>query len=148
MNIINISLENSNINIDISKLQFKFTSGKNIVFRGVSNWNKGFHFEDFCTKLEAFIYNKLVGQAGLEPGYENDKPSDFGYIFGVSVNPKYQGQNIGTNIMFEIEKYAKSIKMKRLFLRPANDKVIKFYNKLGYKYYDTDKYGEIMYKDI
>ena len=89
-----------------------------------------------CWKLELYSNDELIGQVGID----NDD-----YIFGLSVKPKYQKNGYGTKLVKKIEKYAKGNKV---YLRPANKKLIKFYGKLGYKIDHTDKYGLVVTKKI
>ena len=117
-------------------ISFKKETGKNLHFKGVSNWNKGFVMVRNCLKLELYSNDELIGQVGID----NDD-----YIFGLSVKPKYQKNGYGTKLMKKIEKYAKKNK---LYLRPANKKLINFYEKLGYKTDHTDQYGLVMSKKI
>ncbi len=49
----------------------------------------------------------------------------------VAVAEKYRGQGIGTFLVQEIEKYAKSLGVKKLFLH-AREEAVPFYNKLNY----------------
>jgi hypothetical protein len=50
--------------------------------------------------------------------------------------------------MKELERYAKSINIQTLFLRPANNSVMKFYEKLDYEFSFVDKDGKVMSKSI
>lgn len=117
-------------------IHFKKEYGKGLHFKGLSNWNKGFVMVRNCWKLELYSNDELIGQVGID----NDD-----YIFGLSVKPKYQKNGYGTKLVKKIEKYAKGNKV---YLRPANKKLIKFYEKLGYKTDHTDKYGLVMSKKI
>ena len=130
-------------------LNYIIDEGKNLKFHGCSNWNKGFIMETHSIKLECTINNKVIGQAGLEYKYrKTEEPYTDGYIFGVSVNPKYQHNGVGSKLINKIEEIAKDIGLKVLYLRPATEEVKNFYNKLGYKYSHTDEYGEVMSKNL
>ena len=130
-------------------LSYIIDEGKNLKFHGCSNWNKGFIMETHSIKLECTIDNKVIGQAGLEYKYKKTEgPFTDGYIFGVSVNPKYQHNGVGSKLINKIEEIAKDIGLKVLYLRPATEEVKYFYNKLGYKYSHTDEYGEVMSKNL
>lgn len=130
-------------------LVYKLDIGKNLSFHGCSNWDEGFRMETHSIKLEVLDNNYIIGQVGLE--YKDrdteDKLED-GYLFGVSVNPDYQGLGIGSKLMKEIEFIAKKVGIKTLHLRPNSKSVEKFYDKCGYKYDHTDEYGRIMSKKI
>ena len=130
-------------------LVYKLDIGKNLSFHGCSNWDEGFRMETHSIKLEALDDNEVIGQVGLEyKDRDTEEDLEDGYLFGVSVNPDYQGLGLGSKLMKEIEFIAKKVGVKTLYLRPNSEEVMHFYNKCGYKYDHTDKYGKVMSKKI
>lgn len=133
----------------MSRLVYKINSGKDLVYHGCSNWDKGFVMETHSIKLEVLDDNQAIGQVGLEyKDRDTEENLEDGYLFGVSVNPDYQNLGIGSMIMEKIEFIAIAFGIKTLYLRPNSKKVMEFYNKCGYKYDHTDEYGEIMSKSL
>jgi ribosomal protein S18 acetylase RimI-like enzyme len=130
-------------------LVYKLDVGKNLSFHGCSDWDEGFRMETHSIKLEVLDDNKVIGQVGLEyKDRDTEEDLEDGYLFGVSVNPDYQGLGLGSKLMKEIEFIAKKVGVKTLYLRPNSEEVMQFYNKCGYKYDHTDEYGKIMSKKI
>ena len=131
-------------NIDI---KFKYIKSKTMEYRTPSNWDKYYKYNIYSVKIIGLNNSKKeIAQVGLEPFEEDGEKR--GFIFGVIVKKEYRGQNIGSKIMNECEKYAKSINIQTLFLRPANDRVIKFYEQLGYKFSHVEEYGKVMFKSV
>lgn len=144
---ITISLENSKVTIEENNVEFKITKKSkdgSLSFHGVSNWDKGFRYEEKreALKLELVYNGEIIGQVGLDYGKRYGKRD---YIFAVSIKPSFQHNGYGSKIMHEIEKYVEDDKV---YLRPRNKKVAEFYKKLGYKKSEPDKYGPIMYKKL
>lgn len=130
-------------------LVYKLDVGKNLSFHGCSDWDEGFRMETHSIKLEVLDNNKVIGQVGLEyKDRDTEEDLEDGYLFSVSVNPDYQGLGLGSKLMKEIEFIAKKVGVKTLYLRPNSEEVMQFYNKCGYKYDHTDKYGKVMSKKI
>ena len=135
--------------MDLTNLVYKLNIGKDLSYHGCSNWNKGFRMETHSIKLEALDDNKVIGQVGLEyKDRDTEEDLEDGYLFGVSVNPDYQGLGLGSKLMKEIKFIAKKLGVKTLYLRPNSEEVMEFYNKCGYKYDHTDEYGKVMSKKI
>ena len=70
----------------------------------------------------------------------------------VCVLKELRGKHIGNLIMFELEKYAKSVGMKKIVLN-AQSYAVTFYEKLGYsvtspEFMDADIPHRAMEKDI
>lgn len=130
-------------------LVYKLDVGKNLKFHGCSDWDEYFRMETHSIKLEVLDDNNVIGQVGLEyKDRDTEEDLEDGYLFGVSVNPDYQGLGLGSKLMKEIEFIAKKVGVKALYLRPNSEEVMQFYNKCGYKYDHTDKYGKVMSKKI
>ena len=88
----------------MSRLIYKINSGKDLVYHGCSNWDKGFVMETHSIKLEVLDDNQVIGQVGLEyKDRDTEENLEDGYLFGVSVNPDYQNLGIGSMIMEKIE---------------------------------------------
>lgn len=135
--------------MSFKNLVYKLDVGKNLSFHGCSDWDEGFRMETHSIKLEVLDDNKVIGQVGLEyKDRDTEEDLEDGYLFGVSVNPDYQGLGLGSKLMKEIEFIAKKVGVKTLYLRPNSEEVMQFYNKCGYKYDHTDKYGKVMSKKI
>lgn len=130
-------------------LVYKLDVGKNLSFHGCSDWDELFRMETHSIKLEVLDDNNVIGQVGLEyKDRDTEEDLEDGYLFGVSVNPDYQRLGLGSKLMKEIEFIAKKVGVKTLYLRPNSKEVMQFYNKCGYKYDHTDKYGKVMSKKI
>lgn len=134
------------INQDNIDIKFKYIKSKTMKYRTPSNWDKYYEYKTYSVKILGLHNSKEIAQVGLEPFEEDGEKC--GYIFGVVVKNEYRDQNIGSKIMNECERYAKSINIQTLFLRPANDRVMKFYEKLGYEFGHVDKDGKVMCKSI
>ena len=135
------------INQEIIDIKFKYIKSKNMEYRTPSNWDKYYKYKIYSVKIIGLNNSKKeIAQVGLDPFEEDDEK--LGYVFGVIVKKEYRGYNIGSKIMNECEKYAKSINIQKLLLRPANDRVMKFYEKLGYKFSHVDVDGKVMFKLI
>lgn len=133
----------------LTNLVYKLNIGKDLSYHGCSNWDEGFRMETHSIKLEALDDNKVIGQVGLEyKDRDTEEELEDGYLFGVSVNPDYQGLGLGSKLMKEIKFIAKKLGVKTLYLRPNSEEVMQFYNKCGYKYDHTDEYGKVMSKKI
>lgn len=83
------------------------------------------------------LNGELIGQACIE--------RDSNYIFSVSVNPDYQGIGLGKILMKRAEQFSTG----DIFLRVSknNLKVLDFYKKLNYEYYNEDEEDLILRKD-
>lgn len=135
--------------MNFKNLLYKLDIGKDLSFHGCSKWDEGFRMEFHSIKLEALDENKIIGQIGLEyKDRDTEEDLEDGYLFGVSVNPDYQGLGLGSKLMKEIEFIAKKVGVKTLYLRPDNEEVMQFYEKCGYKYDHSDEYSKIMSKKI
>lgn len=104
------------------------------------------------TDLETYadkLYNKGTKFICLENGdiigaavvYVNSAPD---YTFGtyLAVNPKYEGDGIGLQLILESLQYAKKIKSKgyKLKMRTTNQMLLKFYKRLGFEITGENKY--------
>jgi N-acetylglutamate synthase-like GNAT family acetyltransferase len=80
------------------------------------------------------------------------------YIWGLVVNPKYRNRGYGGIILNAVEKEAKKLGYKKLFLIPQDNepKLRRYYSKFGYTghdvnepgYEEEDKSWWVMEKDI
>lgn len=81
---------------------------------------------------DLFLVGDKDGQviATVMAGYEGHR----GWIYYLAVSPQHQGQGIGKVIVLEAEKLllAKGAPKIDLMVRSTNDKVIGFYQSLGY----------------
>ena len=88
--------------------------------------------EDF-NRMDFFIYktnSEIVGVSSLMIN------KDIGVICKMYVLPEYQNKGVGTKIMEDLEKKAKKLKLRKLRLLAIwsnNQKIIKFYNKFGFR---------------
>lgn len=80
--------------------------------------------------ISAWDGEKLVGLVrGLDDG------ETAGFIHYLLVNPKYQGQHIGEELMNRLmEEYKNLLYIK---IMPSNPKTIGFYKKFGFEIYDN-----------
>ena len=64
------------------------------------------------------------------------------YIGKLIVHPEFQNQGVGTNLMREIEGIFKDCEKYKLITGHKSEKNLKLYQKLGYKYFKTEKLTE------
>lgn len=78
--------------------------------------------------------------ATVMAGYEGHR----GWINYLAVKPEYQGNGIGTLMVEKVEKLleAEGCPKVNLQVRSSNDKVVKFYKKIGYKRDDVVSLGK------
>ena len=85
--------------------------------------------ERFCIEFPIYDYNNFNTTLCGDCAIEVIEDLEDGYLFGVSVNPDYQGLGLGSKLMKEIEFIAKKVGVKTLYLRPNSEEVMQFYNK-------------------
>ncbi len=70
---------------------------------------------------------EVVGSCGYEM-----KSADHAYISSLIVNPKFQGQGVGREILSQIMDKLKDIKRVDLFTHPQNSRAVSLYMSLGF----------------
>ena len=96
---------------------------------------------------ELFLVAEDKGQvmASAMAGYDGHR----GSVFYLAVSPEYQQQGIGKQLMREIENrlYELGCPKLNIVVRSTNDKVLEFYQKLGYMPDDIVSLGKRLIAD-
>ncbi len=86
--------------------------------------------EDFDTfSLAVWDDGTLIGGIVASQSYENY------HIKGLAVDPVYQGQDIGSELIRRLESHAKSHQASSITLSTKSYQALGFYQKLGYQEY-------------
>jgi RimJ/RimL family protein N-acetyltransferase len=85
-----------------------------------------------------FIDNQIVGIIGLNLE-TNPKINHTATIFGMYLNPAYQGKNIASELLNHVKKIAKNHRVSQIYLgcNAENIRAVNFYKKSGFKIYAT-----------
>ena len=101
-------------------------------------------------RLKAVIDTEMIGFVAGDP-----RPAqNTGWIATIGVDPRYQGQGIGTALLRACEQRMKFPRV-RLTVRISNEKAISLYEKEGYRtvdiwkrYYNDGEDGLVMEKNL
>lgn len=106
---------------------------------------KAFQPELFLVGVILDIQDKEQVIASAMAGYDGHR----GSVFYLAVSPEYQNQGIGQQMMSEIETRLMALGCPKLniVVRSSNDKVLGFYDKLGYVPDDVVSLGKRLITD-
>jgi ribosomal protein S18 acetylase RimI-like enzyme len=92
-----------------------------------------------CTILKASIANTIVASVRA---YNNN---DTCYISKLIVLPEYQNKGIGKALMKAMEnQFKNNVKRYELFTGARDPRNLYLYDQLGYKYFKTEKYNNVI----
>lgn len=100
-----------------------------------------------------FIDNQIVGIIGLNLE-TNPKINHNATIFGMYLNPAYQGKIIASELLNHVKKIAKNHRVSQIYLgcNAENIRAVNFYKKSGFKIYGTKpnyiKINDKFYDDL
>lgn len=105
---------------------------------GLRNWEELFRLDENHTVIRCRDKSttKLLGQIAIELNDNN------AWIFFLSVNPRFRGNGIGTELVNNAENFIADKGIRKVLLRPQKefeDKLIPWYESLGYKKLYRDK---------
>jgi len=117
---------------------------------GCRHWEEMFRLDEKRTVIRCRDKNtnKLLGQLAIELNEEE------AWIFFLSVNPKFRGNGIGTELVGKAENFIRKRNIEKILLRPQKEfeaRLVPWYESLGYKKLYRDKTCRnewIMEKDI
>ena len=91
---------------------------------------------DYCKTLEK--YGNTVSMLFLMPCtlVMHGKKQNVNYIYAAATDRKYRGRGYMTELLNNIKKSENGL----LFLKPANDDLIKFYSHCGFKTFNAARY--------
>lgn len=129
---------------------FTICTKRNQIMHGLRNWEETFRLDENRTVIRCRDKSttKLLGQIAIELNDNN------AWIFFLSVNPRFRGNGIGTELVNNAENFIADKGIRKVLLRPQKefeDKLIPWYESLGYKKLYRDKACEnewIMEKNI
>lgn len=129
---------------------FTICTKRNQIMHGLRNWEKLYRLDEKRTVIRCRDKSttKLLGQIAIEL-YDNNA-----WIFFLSVNPRFRGNGIGTELVNNAENFIADKGIRKVLLRVQKefeDKLIPWYESLGYKKLYRDKACEsgcIMEKNI
>lgn len=88
--------------------------------------------KEFCIGLCEKDQN-IISMACLIPGFYQNKPAY--YVYGVCTHPNFRNQGISVDLMNYLKESAKKKNIACLFLVPASDSLMTFYQKQGFLCY-------------
>lgn len=85
--------------------------------------------------------NELIAIMDLIDGYPSDEVAYIGFLM---INKKYQGQGIGSSIIYDLERYLKEIGKKsiQLAIDKGNPQSTNFWGKNGFVVFEEIKKGD------
>lgn len=127
------------------ELKFTICTKRNQKVHGLRNWKEMFRLVENRTVIicRDKNTNKLLGQIAIELN------GDEAWLFFLSVNPKFRGNGIGTELIHKAEKFIAKKGIRKIFLRPQKEfekKLIPWYESLGYEKLYRDKACENEWK--
>lgn len=129
---------------------FTICTKRNQKMHGCRHWEEMFRLDEKRTVIRCRDKNtnKLLGQLAIELNEEE------AWIFFLSVNPKFRGNGIGTELVGKAENFIRKRNIEKILLRPQKEfeaRLVPWYESLGYKKLYRDKTCRnewIMEKDI